>query len=74
MITAPTDWDELRDWTVNHPLEAADLIGQLRGHQAAVEYAWNVEGPAPEYHRAAQKKLHRDWPRLAQAVEAMASS
>ena len=39
--------------------------------QAVID-AWTVEGPVPEYHRAAQDRLRRDWPVLADALDALA--
>jgi hypothetical protein len=38
---------------------------------AMVADAWTVAGPHPDIHRAAQIRLGRDWPRLAQALEAL---
>jgi hypothetical protein len=34
--------------------------------------AWTVAGPRPDIHRAAQIRLGRDWPRLAQALDVLA--
>lgn len=41
--------------------------------QAVID-AWNIPGPMPEYHRAAQRRLHIEWPTLAQALEALAEA
>lgn len=40
---------------------------------AAAARAWNDPGPVPEYHRAAQLRLHQEWPTLAAAVEQLAA-
>lgn len=31
--------------------------------------AWNIPGPAPDYHRDMQAKLRREWPVLADALD-----
>jgi hypothetical protein len=59
-------------------LEAAApymLAESLDGAAArSVADAWNNPGPVPEYHRAMQLKLHKEWPALAEAVEALATN
>lgn len=40
----------------------------------AVARAWNVVGANPHYHHEQQKRLIRDWPVLAEAVQAVALS
>lgn len=37
----------------------------------AVVQAWTVPGRRPDIHRAAQDKLKREWPTLAEAIEAL---
>ena len=37
----------------------------------AVADAWVVEGPVPEAHRKAQELLRREWPVLAEALDAL---
>jgi hypothetical protein len=39
----------------------------------AVVQAWNRPGLVPAFHRAAQRRLHRTWPALAQAIERLAA-
>lgn len=36
--------------------------------------AWNVPGPVPEYHYAAQRRLRIEWPALAQALDMLAAA
>ena len=38
----------------------------------AVVRAWNVPGPRPDIHRAAQDRLLREWPTLAHALARLA--
>ncbi len=45
-----------------HPAEAARLVVQ----------AWTRPGPAPWRHALMKRKLRRDWPALALAVEQLA--
>lgn len=37
----------------------------------AVVAAWQNHGPVPEYHYAMKSKLFREWPTLAEAVDAL---
>lgn len=64
----PRDWDEQRDWVLNHPLEAADIVAAA----LKVADAWNDAGPHAEYHRMAQGRLRETWPTLSDAVEQLA--
>jgi hypothetical protein len=47
-----------------HPAEAARLVVE----------AWSRPGPAPWRHALAKKRLRRDWPALATAVEQLAEA
>jgi hypothetical protein len=38
----------------------------------AVIYAWTIEGQHPPTHNAAKEKLRREWPTLANALDALA--
>lgn len=40
----------------------------------AVLAAWRVPGSHPDHHRGMQRQLRRDWPVLAQALDAMADA
>jgi hypothetical protein len=35
--------------------------------------AWKIPGPVPAMHAEAQRRLRREWPALAQAIEALAA-
>lgn len=37
----------------------------------AVVRAWTDAGPAPTLHKAAIRRLHSEWPTLAQAIQAL---
>jgi hypothetical protein len=49
------------------------VTGENRVHVAAVlvHDAWTHPGPRPDYHRQAQDTLRRQWPRLANALDAL---
>lgn len=64
----PRDWDEQREWVINHPLEAADIVADA----VAVMDAWNNAGPHVDYHRMSQQRLRETWPTLHDTVERLA--
>lgn len=49
------------------PLPAVNQMGAH--HLASILNAWTVPGPQPEYHRAMQERLRREWPVLANALD-----
>lgn len=36
---------------------------------SAIVEAWTNQGPVPSYHRSVKRRLRRDWPVLATAIE-----
>lgn len=47
-------------------------MAEVRRDLERIVQAWHVPGPVPGYHRAWQERLRRDWPALANALDAAA--
>lgn len=50
-------------------LSALEWILERERNLGVIQDAWNVPGPAPAVHRAAQERLRREWPTLANALD-----
>ena len=48
-------------------------MSEMNADVEAVVRAWTEAGPRPDLHRRAQRRLRKDWPTLAAAIERLAA-
>lgn len=50
-------------------VETARQCRTVEAKLAAIDAAWNNDGPVPTFHRHWQSRLRHEWPTLANAIE-----